>query len=298
MFLNSSKKPVKVHLYKIRTEKGSTPLLALIEAFGGASIEERERKLGNEPYRLEEALPPSATCPYWLLDFTRLRFDGGPGKASTATPVESFELGGGYGFAEETAVLMDLDHGWAAVQYNHFGPRANAIAEYLSMLDPEKPNTYELLLQLNTTAQARLAKKKFFSRLKIRVAPTKLSPEFKKSNLSLVAALEAQTNEFGGDFVALEVSLERDSPKSLKLSKWIPSFLKMANEEHEAVEALVVSGRDDAGMSIDPVDLIKERLEFSIKGLPLDEGLRYPRNARYDALQRAMNGWKAQGVIG
>lgn len=293
----NSKKPVKVHLYKIKAEKGSMPLQELIEAISANPIEARERKLGNEPYRLEEAIAPTPACPYWLLDFTRLRFDGGPGKASTTTPVESFELAGGYGFAEETAVLMDLRHGWTAVQYNHYGPRANAVSEYLSIFEQEKPNFYEFMLQLNPTAQARLASKSIFTRVKIRVAPSKLSAAFRQKNVSLVTALEAQTKEFGGDFVTIEVGLERDSPRSLQLSKWVPSFLKMANYEHEAVDTLIVSGRDEATMPIDPVDLIKERLEFSIKGLPLDAGLRYPRNARYEALQRAANGWKAQGII-
>lgn len=292
-----SKKPVKVHLYKIKTDKSSIPLHELIPAISVEAIDARERKLGADPYRLEEAIHPDQHCPYWLLDFTRLRFDGGPGKASNTTPVESFELGGGYGFAEETAVLMDLRHGWAAVQYNHYGPRANAVAEYLSIFDQDKPNFYEFRLQLNPAAQARLANKSIFTRVKIRVAPARLSAAFRQNNISLVNAIESQTKEFGGDFVTIEVGLERENPKSLKLSKWIPSFLKMANDELEAVDTLIVSGRDELTMPIDPVDLIKERLEFPIKGLPLDSGLRYPRKARYEALQRAMHGWKAQGIV-
>lgn len=293
----NSRKPLKIHLYKIQAEKDSTPLEDLIARIQITAIEDRERRLGSDPYRLEEAIAPTTSCPYWCLDFTRLRFDGGPGKASASTPVESFDLGNGYGFAEETAVLLDLQRGWAVVQYNHFGARANAIAEYLSIFDPEKLNAYELRLQLNPSAQARLAKKVVFTKLKVRVAPTRLTKHFRQNNVGLVSALEANTKQFGGDVVTIEIGLDRSSPTSLKLSNLVPSFLKMANEEHEAVDTLIVSGRDGADMPIDPVDLIKERLEISIKGVPLDVGLRYPRNERYSALIRAANGWSAEGIM-
>lgn len=254
------------------------------------------RKVGSLPYRLESAIEPTDSDPFWLIDFTKIRYDGGPGKAKQASPVESFDMGGGYGFAEETAVLYDATNGWLVVQYNHHGPRAQAIGDYFSIYDSENLNFYELLLQLNQSAQARLSKKKIFTKLQIHVAPSRLSPAFRKANVSLVSSLESQNKEFGGDFVMVEIGLDRDSNKSLNIKKWLPSFLKMANEE-ESVSTLRIYGRDDADSTIDPVDLISERLEIVRHSLPLDAGLRYPQKDRFAALKGAYKVWLKDGVI-
>lgn len=292
-----SKKPFKLHLYKLSVGDGSRSLEETLEALSQTNLADRVRKLVTQPYRLEEVKPPTADEPFWLADFTKVRYDGGPGKASDGTPVESFEMAGGYGFAEETAMLYDPKTGYIVMQYNHHGPRAQSISEYLSIFDLEQPNSYEFLLQLNAAAQARLKNKTIFTRLKIRVAPAKLSDAFRKANVSLVTALESQATFVGGDFVVVEIGLERENKGSLKLKKWLPSFIKMANQEHEAVNSLTISGRDGIDQPIDPVDLIHERLETVIRDMPLDAGLRYPTEDRYKALKRAYTGWKKDGNI-
>lgn len=292
-----SKKPFKLHLYKVQADDGSKPLEEILETISETDLAERTRKLGTQPYRLEEVHKPTKEIPFWLADFTKVRYDGGPGKASEGTPVESFEMAGGYGFAEETAMLYDPNTDYVVMQYNHYGPRAQSISDYLSVFDLEQPNSYQFLLQLNATAQARLKSKTIFTRLKIRIAPAKLSDAFRKANVALVTALESQATFVGGDFVIVEVGLERENKGSLKLKKWLPNFIKMANQEPEAVSALTISGRDGVDQPIDPVDLIHERLETVIQDMPLDAGLRYPTEDRYKALRRAHNGWKKDGNI-
>lgn len=292
-----SKKPFKLHLYKLSVGDGSRPLEETLETISQTDLADRVRKLVTQPYRLEEVRPPTDGAPFWLADFTKVRYDGGPGKASYGTPVESFEMAGGYGFAEETAMLYDPTTGYVVMQYNHHGPRAQAISEYLSIFDLAQPNHYEFHLQLNAAAQARLKNKTIFTRLKIRVAPAKLSDAFRNANVALVTALESQATFVGGDFVIVEIGLERENNGSLKLKKWLPSFIKMANHEHEAVNSLTISGRDGKDQPIDPVDLIHERLETVIRDMPLDAGLRYPAEDRYKALKRAYTGWKKDGNI-
>lgn len=292
-----SKKPFNIHLYKLNVEEGSKPLEDILKMIVKSPLDDRERKLFSQPYRLEDACEPTVKEPYWLIDFTKTRYEGGPGRASSATPVEGFAMAGGYGFAEETAALYDASAGYMVVQYNHHGPRAQAIGEYLSCYDPEQANNYELLLQLNPDAQTRLNNKKIFTRLKIRVAPSKISSAYREANISLVTALESQAKEFGGDVVTVEVSLDRQNNGSLKLKKWLEALISLANSEHEAVDVLTISGRDGVDYPIDPVDLIKERLRTVIKDMPLDDSLRYPQMDRYKALKRAYNGWKNVGII-
>lgn len=283
-------------MYKLATGDKSLPLFDLLKQISSTKLGERERKLGFQPYRMEEAIAPTKENPFWLIDFSKRRYEGGPGKASKNTPVESFDMTG-YQFAEETAALYDQDTGFVVVQYNHNGPRAGAIADYCSAFDLAHPNQYELLLQLNPNVQARLKNKTIFTRIALKVAPAKLSASYKANNVSLVSALSAQTKEFGGDTVAIEVSLERGSNVSLKIKNQLKSLLKMANEESEAVSSMVITGRDGVDHPIDAVDLIHERLETVIKQMPLDAGLRYPKDERYKALQRAYNGWKKDKII-
>ena len=206
-------------------------------------------------------------------------------------------MSGGYGFAEETAVVHDHKGGWLAIQYNHYGPRSQAISEYLSTYSLDKPNQFEFILQLNRAAHARLANKSIFTKLNIKEAPARLSKEYKKANIALVTSLESTSKIVGGDYVSVEIGLERESTTSLNLSKYIPSFLIMANEERDAVSSLTISGKEDEIHPIDPVDLIKERLEVVINNMPLDNGLRIPKEDRFNALKRAYNTWVAEGII-
>ncbi|MDX8398987.1 MAG: DUF6731 family protein [Gallionellaceae bacterium] len=269
----------------------------LLEQILNTDLVGRERMIGKQPFRLEDAVPPTKTSPFWLLDLSKRRYEGGPGKASKDTPVKSFKMGAGFGFAEETAALFDPYSGFVIVQYNHYGPRAGAIAEYFSSYDLASPNFYEFQLQLSPNAQARLNNKKVFTRIKLTVAPAMLTDAYRKNNISLVNSLSAQLNEFGGDTVSIEVSLNRGSNTSLKIRNKLKALLCMANEEQDAVSAMVITGRDDIDQRLDPVDLIHERLETPIKDMPLDEGLRYPKEARFLALQRAYNGWKKDKII-
>ena len=60
---------------------------------------------------------------------------------------------------------------------------------------------------------------------------------------------------------------------------------------------MVITGRDGIDQPLDAVDLIHERLETVLQHMPLDNGLRYPKDDRYKALQRAYNGWKKDKII-
>lgn len=291
-----SKKPLNVNLFKVKTEDGSERLDERLKKIETTPLAQRVRHIGYK-IRLEEAKAPSTDCPYWLLDFAKLRFDGGPGRASEENPTSSFDLVEGEGFSEETAMLYDPKSNFALLQYNHHGPRMQAIADYLSIFDPEQSSTYDLRIQLRADAQTRLEKKKIFTRLEIKVAPALLSDEYKKKNVSLTSMLKQQTDEFGGDTVAVTIGLERFSSASLKLKQFINTFKVMANEERDAVTHLTIVGRDEADAPVDAVDLIAEKEQLEYKNVEMDTGLRYLRGERWRCLQAAYGTWKSRKVI-
>lgn len=289
-----SKKTFTVHLYQVITADKSKPLADLLEEVEGLSLEQRIRKINDREMRLEHVSKNDKGL--WHLDFGLLRFDNGPGRASKKTPVTDFDLKIGEGFGEETAAIYDPVSGYLALQYNHFGARVSAIAAYLSTLD-EKPNSYEFRLSLDDSAVARLKKKTIFTKIEMKVAPGKLSKAFKENNVSLYSALAAQQKEFGGDIVTVVVGLEKNSNKSLSIANKITSLLGLASDEPDAVSTLQVSGKDSQTASIDLVDLLEESRTTQFKDLPLSSGLRYPLSDRFNRLQRAFNGWKADKAI-
>lgn len=292
-----SDKPMRVNLFKLQTGKDSEPLDDLLTIIGVMNLDQRAKTIGHSVLRLETIEAPGAKTPYWLLDFCKLRYSEGPGRASPKAPTTSFDLDVDEGFAEETAMLFDPVSNAVVIQYNHHGPRSGVIASYLSTIDPQQPNQYDLLVRLNPSAQVRLKTKKTFTRLQVKVAPSALSDHYKKANVSVISSLEKTQQQYGSDYVELIVSLDARSPASLKLSQWIKSFKDMALQEPDAVSTLRISGRDDADSPVDTVDLMSERLEYEFTDIEIDDGRRLTWASRRAAMIRSYNGWKKDGLI-
>jgi hypothetical protein len=291
------KSKFKVHLFRVYPSDTSKPLEDILEQAHNDALAQRMRKVGFQEMRLEDAKPPSDGKKYWLLDFGKMRRDGGPGHASDATPIESFDLAQGEAFAEETAMLFDPDAGIIALQYNHHGPRSGSIADYLGAYDQSSANLYDFKVQLTADAQARLQNKVVFTRLELKVAPALLSDAFKKNNVALTEVVNNNQKHFGGDTVFIEIGLDRMSSGSLSLKKWFKPFFSLANDETEATKHLVIHGRDQAGLPVEPVDLLTEKVEYSVPSLPLDKGLRHPRVNRWSALEAAHKNWKSKQIF-
>ena len=290
-----STKKFNVHLYKLVTGQGSSPLEETLEHLSSLALKDRIKPINGKDIRLEHvALVKKSSESFWELDFSILRFDNGPGRASKDTPVTDFDLADGEGFGEETSALYDSKSGYFVLQYNHFGARAAMIAAYLSAATGN-PNDYDLQLSLNDEAVARLSSKKTFSKIEIRVALNKLSDAYRKNNVSLCSALQAQQQEFGGDVVTVVVGIEPHSNGSLQLKNKLKSIIGLAAEP-EAVTSLKVWGKDDNETSVDLVDLLEEARRIVFTDLQLSAGLRYPLDERLTRLYRAYNGWKTKVI--
>jgi hypothetical protein len=282
----------KVHLFRVVPLDNSQPLEQLLARIHGDHLSARLRHTGLRDIRLECAEPPSHSKPYWLLDFGLIRFDGGPGRASAEVPIQSFALEENEGFAEESAALYDPKHHAMLIQYNHQGPRSGSIEAYLSAYDQDVPSSYDMQIQLRADAQARLAKKKVFTRLFLKVAPARLTADFRRKEVSITSALSATQASFGGDYVSIEVALERSSDSCLPLANLVDGFWRLVGHEHDAVKQLEITGKDDPDRKAEVINLLRAKVEMSFSRMPLDDGLRVPRTDRWEALERAYSGWK------
>lgn len=290
-----SSSPMNVHLYKVVEPEGAQLLVEVLKKVSRLPLGKRLRTVGLLDMRLEDIQEPSTESAAWRLDFCKLR-NQGPGKAGPGLATQSFDLQTGERFSEETAMVFDAVTGYATVQYNHYGPRAPAIADYLSMFLPQGLS-YELLIQLDPTAQARLQRKKKFTRIAFRVAPARLSAAWRENNISMYKAIEAQRQTYGGDWVAVEVSLERRSSATLNLIDKVKGVLGLANEGDDVVTELVVTGRDADDDRVDVVNLLSGKLVQTYKRLPLDTGFRVSAVDRWIRLEDAMKTWRAAGIV-
>lgn len=293
-----SSHPMHVHLYKVSRSEELPLLETMIQNVAGVPLEQRLRQVTTRPIRMDDPIAPDDKFKgVWRLSFLKFRSEG-PGRASPGTVAESIPLAEGESFSEDTAAIYDPDSKALIVQYNHYGPRASAIEDYFTVWAGVQHAKYSFLLQINQAAQARLQNKKLFTRLKFRVAPDRISEHWKKANIALATSLK-RTAEIGeGDWISVEISMDRQGQnRSLDIYGKIRSFIGLADEPRDAVTHLEITGRDDVGEAVDPVNLINERVQKPYRDLPLDEGRRIPMEVRWNCLYDAYITWKQSGLI-
>lgn len=118
---NGKRPEMTVRVYAVQPLNEEHTLEDVCEKLSRLDIEGRNRDLLTGTVRVEKIERPTPRRPYWLMDFVRLRYNHGPGRASERRPVKGFDMANGDGFAEETAMLYCPKHGMIFSQYNHFG---------------------------------------------------------------------------------------------------------------------------------------------------------------------------------
>ena len=120
---------MKVFAYRV-VQQGPRKLEAVIDRLHGCSLE--DRVIAGSDLRLEERLHRRG---FLFADFARARGGHGPGRMSPTAALQEIPLRAGESFGEDTAMAYDPATGYAAIQYNHFGPRSRSIEDYLYAFD-------------------------------------------------------------------------------------------------------------------------------------------------------------------
>lgn len=286
---------MKVHLYDVRRH-ASPPIEQMLTSIHGQQLAHRMRTIGVIDLRLEQCLPPSSgnnSSPYWLLDFTNIRFRNGPGKANRVAPMTGFNLGPQDGFGEETAALYDAQKRVLLVQYNHHGPRASGICSYVNSFDSNATHDYQLTIRINANAASRLNGKSILKKIDAKITPPKISANMRRQGVSLNKALDI-SDDMDGRTIEISISAGRSSNSKLNFQKardFINSLQHLIGDG--AVERLEVSGKATPDSRVETIDLIEEKIEADINNLTLGPDLRYTQSSRWEALIRARNGWNS-----
>ncbi|MEK6382682.1 MAG: DUF6731 family protein [Burkholderia gladioli] len=293
-----------VHLFQLRTAEGTPRLEPFLREMEQHELTSRLRDIGGQEVRLESIVAPHTEdndTPYWLLDFTKLRFEHGPGRASRIAPIAGFELEEDEGFGEETAALFDARHRAMLIQYNHHGVRSATIEHYFNLYVPDAPRGYELILRMDDAAEVKFARKQILTKLHFKISPPRMSPAQRHAGVRLARALE-MNDDLRGANIEVVISAGRSHNAMLNIQhvhRIIEPLRRLiaedAHRDHDhIVQKLEIEGKDDALAQAEAISLLTPKLEQRIAGLELGGDLRYTRRSRWDALLRARNGWRAQ----
>lgn len=287
---------MRVHLYQVTNGQNTPAIETVFAAVQATPMAQRLRELGNSEIRLESILAPGGNAnptAYWFLDFTRLRFEHGPGKASRTAPVQGFTLGENEGFGEETAALYDPGRGYLLVQYNHFGVRASSIRDYLSFFIAGQIRDYEFRAKFDDASEAKLAQKQILTKIHFKIAPTNMTDAQRAANVGLGQALELNDSVRGQ---SVEVVISAGQSKNAMLSskaamKIINGLRSLIGSDQDVVDKFEVSGRTAIGERAEAIDMLSPKVEQTIDGIIMGPDRRYTQHSRWNALLRARNGW-------
>jgi hypothetical protein len=292
------KKSMKIHAYDVVSANTNANLENAITHYAGLSLELRTLNLGGsaQEIRLEAAQAPQSLnnpTAYWLLDFTKSRYENGPGKVSKATPITGFNLAENEGFGEETAALYDPAKKSLLIQYNHYGPRQSAISDYFSHINHTSPTIFAFNIKLDKTAEARLSQKNVIKKFHYKIATPSISSEMRHSNASLGQALGV-SDSLNGKHIEITVSAGAgpDELNNSVFQKMLAGIKQLQSSDPTIVESLVVTAKNTHDERSEAINLLLPMLKLTLEGLVLGDDRRFTRESRWNALVRAHNAWK------
>lgn len=287
---------MNVGLFTVSDFDRNTQLESALASIQRMPLENRMKEVYRGFHmRLETIMEPNEERPYWLLDFVRLRYDHGPGRASSHAPIAGFDLAPDDGFGEETAMLYVPQSKHLFIQYNHHGTKQGALVSYLAMVNPDRVYGFEISPSLDPAVEAKLLRSDRFSRFEMSIAPGLLSAEMRNEGVAVAQALRA-TDGFSAPHVTVTLSVGH-SKASLATAavRDAINFVRRAVNAHDgAVSSASVIGKsvDDVDAKAEVLDLIAPRKKWEFTDLELGLDRRYTQQSRFRALERAYMGWR------
>lgn len=244
------------------------------------------------------------------MDFARERGGHGPGRMGLNEALQEIPLRAGQNFGEDTGIAYDVNSGLAAIQYNHYGPRAESIEEYLYMYDlglgglraaarPDEPDEercgFTFGAFLKHDAYARLQKFGIIHEIDFTIALPGVNPGDLQAGRSLAEILRAPLPE-GAETLSMHIkaapgrggALGRDGAFGI-----IDQLRRLGGD----VKRGFVRGKPSPGdKRFENVDLVEERLSTEAS-IELGRGRRYSRDDRWNALSGQLHTWLDDGSL-
>lgn len=282
---------MKVYAFKVEKSEDSANLSDVLSELDAQNdLRERIRIVNQTELRAEAIEFRNGV---WFMDFVRIRTAHGPGKVGRDTEVEGFEFEDEEGFGEETAALYDPQTEYLLIQYNHFGVRPAAVADYLSSYVENANNLYTFKPKYDEDVERRLLNQGITRKINFSLDVSRMSAQDRERGASLSEAID-YGRRTGADRVKVEISVQGERHRGLGDSarEALTSLQAILGQNPDAVRKLEVAGKEDRDAVTEVLDLIGHRLSLEFNDLQLGGDLRYPRDERWRALERARAGWQ------
>lgn len=292
---------MKIFAFRVH-QRGPRTFEQIISRLNALPIQDR---YFASPVRLEDL---SRRGGLLLMDFSRERGGHGPGRMSRQAALQEIRLRDGESFGEDTGVALDPRTGYAALQYNHYGPRVGAIEDYLFAYDeslgglaqPGRGQTsadvcgFQFGALLKHDAMRRLQHLGIIHEIDFAVSVPGAQAADLDRGRSLSQVLRAPLPE-GVETISMRLvaAAGRDGALGVGRARGLINDLQRAGA---SLHRAVVKGRPNREDPLDTIDLVEERISAD-PDLPLGAGRRYSRNDRWGALSTTLRQWISTHVL-
>ncbi|MCY3627484.1 MAG: hypothetical protein OXG88_07585 [Gammaproteobacteria bacterium] len=277
---------MKVHFFKYKFSDVHRSIKRVLQQIGKVDLAERERNVSNIPHVAEHI---SLQGEFYETDFTLRRETGGPSLARRGQKTKDLlqTLQEHEGFGEQTAAIWSKD-GYAAIQYNHYGPKSTAIGSYINnFLDHGvrielHPFIDEDVFQRCLSAHQHL-------QLDFTVNARQLTPNMANSNTSLEQALHLYRTT-GGSQCTFSISYGKGKRgESLNFEELVKSLSK----NRKALTRLNVKVREQEGGPTEVLHILNQLEYDNISDEVLEKtgNGKYERNSVRRELRHAFEKW-------
>lgn len=282
---------MKIHAYRIERQ-GPGQLHELLATIGALALEDRFFAGDGEALRLEEF---DLRGDFFVADFAGPRAGHGPGKLSRRAPMVDIDLGDDENFAEDTAIAVHIPSGYAAVQYNHNGPRVKAIEKYLGAADDRngQRTQYQFATCLRPDAHDRLRRYGFIQEIDFTIAIPGIAPGAADQGISVGNALNAPLPQ-GAQVISMQVRANAGGPLGQRDSlELVDDLLARGGDLLRAK----IWGKEAEGRGRKrPINLLNEHLSQDVD-IRRARGNRFGRPERWTALGQTLERWLANGQL-
>lgn len=292
---------MKIKAYRVH-QQGQRTLQDVATWLADRPLAERQFG-GHSDIRLEEMRVGQRLL---FLDFAHRRMGHGPGRMSRNAPIQDIDLGVDEHFGEDTAAVIDMHTGYAAVQYNHHGPKVSSIQDYLRLVDMAIMGApvgagvdadrfgFRWAIHLNTDGYDRLRGLGLFREVSLEINVPGAQEHDLLRGRALGQIIDNAVPE-GTETVTL--ICKAAAPRNSALGdQGVEGLLTDARRLGDSLLKAAVRGRREAGAPIEEIDLIEEQLGREVV-LRVHRGERYAREDRWQSLSDTIQFWHAANQL-
>lgn len=287
---------MRVYAYRVAQAGGRT-IREVAEATGGRLLADRYPPGGPDGLRLEDS---NLVGNHVLMSFSRPRQGHGPGSWAQDAPLNDIDLGVGRRFGEDTAVAFDPATGFAAVQFNQYGPRVTHIQEYLTAADlalgiqQGQGVGFTFAPHYKRDAAARLQQMRLVKEIEFTISVPGVNEADFDAGRSVGGIL--RSNLPGGlQTISIKLSAGRTREAALALNA-AHAIIADLNRLGGDLKAATVTGKAEPRAPRDEVNLVDERLSVEVDIRP-NLGHRMALPERWTALGNALRNWQAANQL-